>query len=134
MTDRKSGPPEALKEIAAKESAKLSQDASKAEPEKRAPLSNYFRILTFGSRTDHVLLVVGMICAAASGVALPLMNIVFGNLVGDFNSYFIPGTTTTKSEFMRAVSRNSLYITYLFIAKFVLTYIGAVSCPLPRIL
>lgn len=75
---------------------------------------------------------------------LPLMNIVFGNLVGEFNGYFTPGSSTTEAEFkssinqLRSVSEAgkmwsyinhhfSLYIVYLFIAKFCLTYISMVS-------
>ena len=102
-------------------------DTSTAEPIKRAPVSNYWRVLSFGDGHDHFLLLLGMCCAAGSGVALPLMNIVFGNLVGRFNSYFIPGTTTTKSQFLHSVSQNALRIVYLFIGRFALTYIGAVS-------
>jgi hypothetical protein len=76
--------------------------------------------------------------------ALPLMNIVFGHLVGDFNGYFIPGSNVTKAEFKTSVANNaynspitswacgmliaySLYIFYLFIGKFVLTYVSMVS-------
>jgi hypothetical protein len=36
---------------------------------------------------------------------LPLMNIVFGGLVGEFSSYFTPGTSTTEAEFKKSVSR-----------------------------
>ncbi|RMZ91250.1 hypothetical protein DV736_g1479, partial [Chaetothyriales sp. CBS 134916] len=102
-----------------------STDTSSAEPAKRAPISNFWRILAFGKRSDHALLFVGMFCSIGSGVAMPLMNIVFGNLVGSFNSYFIPNTSTTKAEFLHSVSENSLRIVYLFIGKFVLSYIGA---------
>ncbi|KAL4939131.1 hypothetical protein BDV06DRAFT_231251 [Aspergillus oleicola] len=44
------------------------------------------------------------------------MNIVFGNLVGDFNAYFLPKSEVTD-----------LYLVYLFIGKFVLTYIYMLS-------
>ena len=101
-------------------------DGNSTEPIKRAPIGNYWRILAFGSRLDHALLIVGVFTAAASGVALPLMNIVFGHLVSDFNSYFIPGSGTTKAQFLHSVRSNALYILYLFVAKFFLTYIGAV--------
>jgi hypothetical protein len=39
--------------------------------------------------------------------ALPLMNIIFGRLVGDFTQYFIPGTGMTKEKFLGAVARNT---------------------------
>lgn len=39
--------------------------------------------------------------------ALPLMNIVFGQLVGDFNGYFIPNSTVTEAQFKSSVNKNS---------------------------
>jgi hypothetical protein len=38
--------------------------------------------------------------------ALPLMNIVFGNLAGEFNGYFVPGTETSEQAFKASVNRN----------------------------
>ena len=35
------------------------------------------------------------------------MNVVFGNLVGDFNNYFIPGAGVTKEQFLSSVSKNA---------------------------
>lgn len=93
---------------------------------KNVPVSNYWRILSFGSTKDHAILLVALTAALASGVALPLMNIIFGKLVGNFNNYFIPGSGVTEAEFKRTVNRNALFIVYLFIGKFVLTYISTV--------
>lgn len=80
--------------------------------------------------------------------ALPLMNIVFGSLVGDFNQYFIPGAAPSKKTFKASINKSrrvashpfgtpgdckidlldySLYIVYLFIGKFALTYVSMVS-------
>lgn len=36
---------------------------------------------------------------------LPLMNIIFGNLVGEFQGYFMPGTQVTEGEFKASVNR-----------------------------
>jgi hypothetical protein len=36
---------------------------------------------------------------------LPIMNIVFGELVGSFSDYFLPDSTTTESEFKASISR-----------------------------
>jgi hypothetical protein len=103
-----------------------SKSDKEKEEEKAAPFSNYWRILGFGTRTNHCILFVAASAAAASGVALPLMNIFFGRLVGDFNSFFIPGGSTTRAEFRHSVAQNALIFVYLFIGKFVLTYIAMV--------
>ena len=33
------------------------------------------------------------------------MNIVFGKMVGEFNGYFIPGTSVTEAQFKSSVSK-----------------------------
>jgi hypothetical protein len=40
--------------------------------------------------------------------ALPLMNIVFGKLVGDFNQYFIPGAAPSEQTFKSSVNQSRL--------------------------
>jgi len=78
------------------------------------------------------------------------MNIVFGHLVGDFNGYFVPHTTVTEAMFKSSVNKNAyapgseillqlvdeynrLYLVYLFIGKFVLTYISMVCAIEPSL-
>jgi hypothetical protein len=46
--------------------------------EKAAPVSNYWRILSFGTRVNHCVLLIALASAVASGTTLPLMNIFFG--------------------------------------------------------
>lgn len=67
---------------------------------------------------------VSALAAMMSGSTLPLMNVVFGALVGDFTGYFLPNTTVTQAQFQAALNRNALYIFCLFIARFFLTYIN----------
>ncbi|KAG5297998.1 ABC multidrug transporter [Histoplasma ohiense] len=52
------------------------------------------------------------------------MNVIFGNVVSDFNGYFIPGSGVTKEKFLSSVNRSVLFIVYLFIGKFLLGYIS----------
>ncbi|KAJ5965861.1 hypothetical protein N7481_012575 [Penicillium waksmanii] len=102
-------------------------EAEKAEPDKGPSLGNYLRILSYGARNGGIVaIILGLVCAMGSGVALPLMNIVFGNQVGNFNQYFTPGSSLNEETFKATVNRNSLYIVYLFIGKFALTYVSMV--------
>ena len=107
----------------------VQDEQKKDEKPKKVPISNYWRILSFGTRADHAFLMVGLGSALAAGVPLPLMNIIFGQLAGDFNNYFIPGSGVTERVFKNSISQNSLYIVYLFIGKFILSYISSV-CPI----
>ncbi|KAJ6167356.1 hypothetical protein N7497_000199 [Penicillium chrysogenum] len=62
--------------------------------------ANYLRILSYGSKNGGIFaMILGLICALGSGIALPLMNIVFGQLVGDFNQYFVPGSGLSEQTF-----------------------------------
>jgi hypothetical protein len=45
--------------------------------------------------------------AIGAGIAMPLMFVVFGRLVGNFAGYFTPGTTVTEAEFMHQVRQNT---------------------------
>ncbi|CAI7615915.1 unnamed protein product [Penicillium viridicatum] len=90
----------------------------------KATISNYIRILAHSSKADRCALLLGLVCACGSGTALPLMNIVFGKMVRSFSGYFVPDSQVTKDMFKAAVNRNALYLVYLFIGRFVLTYIS----------
>ncbi|CAG8126861.1 unnamed protein product [Penicillium salamii] len=78
----------------------ISIDKEPTEPIKPASLSSYLRILSYGARNGGIFaMIVGMICAMGSGIALPLMNIIFGKIVGDFNSYSLPDTPLNEHTF-----------------------------------
>ncbi|KAH8703559.1 putative ABC multidrug transporter [Talaromyces proteolyticus] len=82
------------------------------------------RVLKYGSKLDFLVFGVATICSLGSGVVLPLMNIVFGQLVGGFSGYFTTGNGVSQEEFTSQTNHNALLIVYLFIGKFVLTYIS----------
>ncbi|KAK0822264.1 hypothetical protein LTR03_018257, partial [Friedmanniomyces endolithicus] len=65
------------------------------------------RILSYGARNGGVFaMVIGMICAMGSGIALPLMNIIFGKIVGDFNSYSLPDTAVNEDTFRSSINKS----------------------------
>ncbi|KAK2793030.1 hypothetical protein FQN52_002178 [Onygenales sp. PD_12] len=76
------------------------------EAEPSPPWRNFWRMLGHGTALDKFMMSLAAICAVGAGVTLPLMNVVFGNLVDDFNGYFIPGSGVTKDDFTGAVNRN----------------------------
>jgi len=84
------------------------------------------RVFTYGTKLDFLLMSLCAVTSIGSGVAFPLMTVVFGQLVGTFTDYFIPGTTITSGEFQDEVNNLTLYLVYLFIAKFALSYISMV--------
>ncbi|KAK2741114.1 hypothetical protein FQN57_005715 [Myotisia sp. PD_48] len=93
------------------------EEQAEEKPEEKPPLKNLW--------VYRMLMIVALFCAAGAGVALPLMNIVVGALVSDFNAFFIPGSGVTQEQFMATVRKNVLFIVYLFVGKFVLGYISS---------
>ncbi|KAF1354222.1 P-loop containing nucleoside triphosphate hydrolase protein [Lizonia empirigonia] len=95
---------------------------SGAKKGSEAGLGSYFRVFAYGTALDYALIALCCLTSVGSGIAMPLMNIVFGQLVGNFTNYFVQRTSVTKDEFQAEISKLSLYILYLFIAKFFLSY------------
>lgn len=93
-------------------------------PEVKVGLATLYR---YSSRNDLIVIVVAAICAIASGAALPLMTVIFGNLQGTFQSYFTPGSGLTYDEFTDELGRLVLYFVYLAIGEFVTAYIATVG-------
>ncbi|KAF2427255.1 ABC multidrug transporter SitT [Tothia fuscella] len=87
----------------------------------------YFRLLLAADPTplDITLLVVGSISAIASGVPIPLLGILFGQLIDDFNQVSCESTTApTRSDasYQREVNHQVLLIFILGIAQFITMY------------
>jgi ATP-binding cassette, subfamily B (MDR/TAP), member 1 len=96
--------------------------SSKAE--NKTTWSDYIRIFTYSTLTDRILLGIAFLAEIATGCTLPLMNIIFGHLSTHFSAYFTPGSTTTQAQFLRILSQQTLYLVYIFIARWVLSYIS----------
>ena len=69
----------------------------------------------FGTGIDQLLRACGFLCACAAGSALPLMTIVFGKFVNDFNGW--ANGTISPGELRSTISKNAIWLVYLFIAK-----------------
>ncbi|KAJ5520708.1 ABC transporter integral membrane type 1 [Penicillium fimorum] len=83
------------------------RSAKSKDKAKPATLGSYANSIIWCRSGGIYIMILGLVCAMASGVALPLMNIVFGQLVGNFNEYFIPGSGITEQSFKSSVNQNS---------------------------
>ncbi|KAK3008816.1 hypothetical protein RJ639_013662 [Escallonia herrerae] len=68
---------------------------------------SFYKLFSFADSTDYVLMFIGTITAIGSGMCLPFMTVVFGDLVNVFG-----GTVDTK-ELVHEVSKVSLKYVYL---------------------
>ncbi|TKA23095.1 hypothetical protein B0A50_07412 [Salinomyces thailandicus] len=100
--------------------AKILKDQTGYPNNAKATMFSAYR---YASAPELALIAVSAICSIASGVVMPLMIIVFGQLVGDL-------TTNSAANLGSAVSGNSastqniLYFVYLAIGSFVLEWIA----------
>jgi ATP-binding cassette, subfamily B (MDR/TAP), member 1 len=94
-------------------------------------LAGYPRLLLAGNPTkiDLCTLLLGTICSIASGVPFPLIGILFGQLLDDFNAATCntPDSSTSGSKYQSDINGKILMIVYLAIAQFVLIY-AHLSC------
>ncbi|KFX88076.1 hypothetical protein V490_07855 [Pseudogymnoascus sp. VKM F-3557] len=89
----------------------------------------YFTIFiqTEPSKLDNLLFVTGIISAIASGIPFPLLGIIFGQLLDDFNSESCAVEASSGADYQSDVNYKVLYIIYLAIAQFGFVYIHLVS-------
>ncbi|CAL5874466.1 uncharacterized protein PFLUO_LOCUS8762 [Penicillium psychrofluorescens] len=89
-------------------------------------LAGYPRLLLAAnpSKSDLGMLLSGIICAIASGVPFPLIGIVFGQLLNDFNAVTCDTDESSgdATHYQNNINGKILLIVYLAIAQFVLIY------------
>jgi ABC-type multidrug transport system fused ATPase/permease subunit len=96
----------------------------KARPEREATFKDYLRVFSYAKRLDYALMLAGAIASIGAGITLPLMNVVFGKLVGNFSDFGNPSITPDFQAFRASLNKQSLYIFALFIGRFGLNYIN----------
>lgn len=88
--------------------------------------TGFVSLYRYASANDLIIIAVSAVCAIASGAALPLMTVIFGNLQHVFQDYFFL-QTMTYDEFTDELVTLVLYFVYLAIGEFVVTYVATVG-------
>ncbi|XXG76266.1 hypothetical protein AAC387_Pa08g0649 [Persea americana] len=81
----------------------------------------FYKLFVFADSTDVMLMIVGTVAAAANGVAIPLMTILFGQLMDSF------GQTPDPHEIVDKISKVSLRFVYLGLGSGVASFFQVVS-------
>ncbi|CRJ85747.1 hypothetical protein BN1708_009173 [Verticillium longisporum] len=97
---------------------------TKLRPEREPTFKDYIRVFSYATKWDIVIYVFAAVSSIGSGTTLPLMNVIFGQLVSQFTGYFSMPPTTSRSEFEALLDKQALYIMALFIGRLTLTYIN----------
>jgi ATP-binding cassette subfamily B (MDR/TAP) protein 1 len=94
-------------------------------------VTGYPKLLLAGnpSNLDVGTLSLGVVCSIASGIPFPLIGIIFGQLLDDFNAATCTAqdTSGSASSEQNSINNKILLILYLAIAQFVLIY-GHLTC------
>ena len=106
-----------------------SSDSSKQEADTERPVrepqfSDYLRVFTYATKWDFCIYIVASIASVGAGVTMPLMNVIFGKLVGQFTDHFRESSTVSSGDFQRLLNRQALYIMALFIARWGLSSVN----------
>ncbi|KAG8630774.1 hypothetical protein KVT40_002393 [Elsinoe batatas] len=103
------------------DSASNTTKQEKEEESTAGVFSMYKRVFAYCNGIDIALNLIGMAAAAGSGVALALVQLVFGGFVTVITDF--QRGLTTRAQFDSEIRTYALRFVYIFIARFVLTYI-----------
>ncbi|PIO64556.1 ABC transporter, ATP-binding protein, partial [Teladorsagia circumcincta] len=89
------------------------QEDSQIEEEKKeeVPKASIGQLFRYTTTFDKVLLLIGSVVAIGTGIGLPMMSIIMGNISQNFMS--ITGNTTSIQQFEHDVIQNCLKYVYL---------------------
>ncbi|VVA35378.1 PREDICTED: ABC transporter [Prunus dulcis] len=82
------------------------QDTSRSKEDGTKTVS-YYKLFSFADSLDYLLMSVGTISAIGNGASVPLMTIIFGDLINSF------GQTGNNKEVVDAVSKVALKLVYV---------------------
>ncbi|KAJ4002646.1 hypothetical protein NW752_002532 [Fusarium irregulare] len=94
------------------------------QPQRTPQVSDYLRVFSYATKWDFVIYAVASVASIGAGITMPLMNIIFGQLVDQFTEYFQPGTEISTDGFREILDRQALYIMALFLGRWALNTIN----------
>ncbi|KAK3018859.1 hypothetical protein RJ639_004424 [Escallonia herrerae] len=83
------------------------QDLEKTKEKEVTNTIPFYRLFSFADSTDIILMIAGTLGAIGNGICLPVMTIIFGELVDSF------GQTQNNKDIVRVVSKVALKFVYL---------------------
>ncbi|CAK7219952.1 hypothetical protein SCUCBS95973_003990 [Sporothrix curviconia] len=109
-------------EAGASDKAPAPAKSAGTAPERQPAFKDFLRVFSYAKKVDWFLMVAALLSSIGSGITLPLMNVIFGKLVGNFSAF--PSGASDSASFKSSLNKQSLYIFILFLARFTLNYIN----------
>ena len=110
--------------IAASNNEAAAMESAPKQPQRTAKFSDYRRVFKYATRWDIGVYSIAFVASLGAGFTLPLMNIIFGQLVREFTEYFGDNTAILRDDFGRILKRQALYITALFLVRWTLSSVN----------
>jgi ATP-binding cassette, subfamily B (MDR/TAP), member 1 len=88
-------------------------------------------VFAYADRLDWSLNAIAALGAIASGATLPLMTLIFGTFTNKFND-FSTGQYS-PDQFRSDVNHSVLWLIYLFVARFIISYIANICITIAAI-
>ncbi|KAK4848151.1 hypothetical protein QYF36_009814 [Acer negundo] len=96
-------------------------ESEKSKENEKINTVPFHKLFTFADATDVALMIIGTIGALGNGVSMPLMAIIFGDLIDSF------GQNQNSSDIVKVISKVSLKFVYLGVGSAVASFLQ-VSC------
>jgi ATP-binding cassette, subfamily B (MDR/TAP), member 1 len=100
------------------------KEADSKREERIPKFSDYLRVFRYAAKWDFCVYIVASVASVGAGLTMPLMTVIFGQLVGQFTDYFKDSSTISTDEFQRILDKQALYIMALFIGRWGLSSIN----------
>lgn len=106
-------------------SSKEKKNPFALKPEQKTALKHFWRIFTYSSRTDRLLIMAATTASLATGVTMPIMNVVFGKVFQKLTIHAQSGGDDgAQYSFMDGIIECVMYLVYIFVARIILEYIS----------
>jgi len=99
----------------------MSKPASSQSKEEQIPQISYFKLYSFATKQDWLLIFIGSIASIANGTAFPLYSILFGNIADEF------GPGNSADAVVDAAAKISLKLMGVGIGVIIASYVS-ISC------
>ncbi|KAM0329088.1 hypothetical protein ACHAPQ_006838 [Fusarium lateritium] len=94
------------------------------QPTRTPKVADYIRVFSYATKWDFFIYVLASVASIGAGITMPLMNIIFGQLVDQFTDYFKDVSSMSEGDFQGILNKQALYIMALFLARWGLNTIN----------
>ncbi|KAG5799719.1 hypothetical protein H9Q69_001230 [Fusarium xylarioides] len=93
-------------------------------PQRTPKVADYIRVFSYATKWDFFIYALASFASIGAGITMPLMNIIFGQLVNQFTDYFRNTSSFPTDKFQSILNQQALYIMALFLGRWGLNTIN----------